>query len=242
MQPDAPPPNYLWNVVKSGQSYRNIAYLLTTFPLGLLYFIILITGISMGAGLAVVGIGLFILWGMLGFSGVLANLERRVANNLLQTDLQGEEGTLFQLKNKNNWRALGYLALKFPLGIITFVFTIFVISAVMGLITMPLAYTGETPLLFAREIDTLWEAIVSSLIGLAIAPFALILLGKVALMWRNLSLNLLRIDGTQSSKKQKHISREEIEQDVINRLIDQGLVDEESLIEQKQKRLSSYGE
>lgn len=242
MKPDAPPPNYLWNVIKSGQSYRNIAYLLTTFPLGLLYFIILITGISMGAGLSVVGIGLFILWGMFGFSGVLANLERRVANNLLQTDLQGEEGTLFQLKNKNNWRALGYVALKFPLGIITFVFTVFVISAVMGLITMPLTYTGETPLDFLpREIDTLWEAIVSSLIGLAIAPFALILLGKVTLIWRNLTLNLLRVDSAQSSKKQKNISREEIEQDVINRLIDQGLVNEETLIEQKQKKLS-YGE
>ena len=134
-----------------------------------------------------------------------------------------------------------YVALKLPLGIITFVFTIFVISAVMGLITMPLTYTEETPLLFAREIDTLWEAIVSSIIGLAIAPFALILLGKIALMWRNLTRNLLRIDGTQASTKQKHISREEIEQDVINRLIDEGMLDEESLTEQRQTHLS-YGE
>lgn len=239
MQPDSPPPNYLWNVLKSGQSYRNIAYLLSTFPMGLLYFIILAVGISLGSGLAVVGIGLFILWGMFGFSGVLANLERRISNSLLQTNLQGEEGTLFQLKNKNNWRAMGYIALKFPLGIITFIFTVFVVTAVMGLITMPLTFTSETPILFARPIDTLWEAIVSSAIGLVIAPFALILLGKMTLMWRDLTLRLLRTDETQSSQKKKHISREDIEQDVINRLIDQGLVDEESLIESKQK-FTSY--
>ena len=241
MQPDKPPPNYLWNVIKSGQSYRNIAYLLTTFPLGLLYFILLIVGLSLGAGLAVVGVGLFILWGVFGLSGVLANIERWISNQLLQTDLQGQDGTLFELKNKNNWRAIGYVALKFPLGLLTFIFTVTIVSTVMGLITMPFAYTGETTILVAREINTLWEALVSSAIGLVLAPFALILLGKVALLWRNLNLKLLRTDATQSSKKKKHVSREEIEQDVINRLIDEGLVDEESLVEQQYKS-SLYSE
>ena len=241
MQPDKPPANYLWNVLKSGQSYRNIAYLLLAFPAGLMYFIILITGISVGASLAVVGVGLFILWGIFGLSGLLANLERWLSNQLLQTNLYGEEGRLFELRNRDNWRAFAYLALKFPLGLLTFIFAVFIVSAVMGLITMPLAYTAETPLLFAREIDTLWEALVSSAIGLVLAPFALILLGKVALLWRNLNHSLLRTDSSHFTKKKKRSSREAIEQDVINRLIDDGLVDEESLLEQRDKNLS-YGD
>ncbi len=235
MQPDKPPPNYLWNVLKSGQSYRNIAYLLLTFPLGLMHFVILAIGLSTGLSLALVGVGLFVLWGLLGFSGVLANMERWLSNQLLQTDLHGDDGTLFELKNKNNWRAAGYIALKFPLGLLSFVFTMFIVSAVMGLITMPFAYTTESPLLIAREIDTLWEALISSVIGLALAPFALILLGKVTLLWRNLNIRLLKTEATQSGKKKNYASREEIEQDVINRLIDEGLVDEESLVDQRYK-------
>lgn len=242
MQADRPPENYLWNVLKSGQSYRNIAYLLLTFPLGICYFVTLITGVSVGGGLAVVGIGLFILWGLFGLSGVFANFERWLSNQLLGTRLQGEEGQLFQIRNRNNWRAVGYLALKFPAGILTFVLTVFVTSVIMGMITMPLFYSQETTILVAREIDTLWEAVVASAFGLVLAPFALILLAKFALLWRNLNMKLLNT-GVQSpqKQKQKNVSREEIEQDILNRLIDEGMVKEEFLVEEKRKKMS-YGE
>lgn len=239
---DRPPQNYLWNVLKSGQSYRNIAYLLASFPLGLLYFIMFAVGVSMGVGMAVIGIGIFILWGVFGLSGLLANFERWQANQLLQTQLPMQDGDKFNIRNSNNWRSVGYLALKFPLGLLTFIFTTFIIGTIIGMITMPLTYNGiGTTVIFAREIDTLWEALVSSVFGLVLMPFALILLGKMALLWRNLSLNLLRVDESLTMKRKNSTSREEIEEDVINRLIDKGLINEESLIEEKRKRLS-YGE
>ena len=203
----------------------------------------MVVGVSLGSGLAVIGVGVFILWGLFGLGTIIANFERWVANQLLQMDLPMREGDVFNLRNGSNWRSIGYLALKFPLGLISFIITTVVVSFVLGLIFMPFSYTSlNIPFVFAREIDTLWEAIVSSVFGIALAPFAIIFLAKIALLWRNMTNYFLDFDDEQMATKQKNVaSREEIEQDVINRLIDQGLVNEDTLIEQKRKNLS-YGE
>lgn len=212
------PQNFLLDVIKSPQSYRNIGYLFLTFPLGLLYFILLVIGSSLGVGLAVIGVGIFILWGVFGASGYVANFERWLSNKLLMTNLPMRTEQHFDIRNSNNWRSLGYLALKFPLGLITFIFTTFMVVLTFGMIMMPLRMGGiENVTVIGREIDTLWEALLSSVFGLILLPFTLILLGKVALLWRNLNLNLLWFHET-GEQKQKYISRAELEDDILTRL------------------------
>jgi|GEM_PF-6450871 len=243
VQPDPPPKNVLLDVLKSGQSYRNVGYLLTTFPVGLMYFILMAVGISLGSGLAVIGVGIFILWGLFGLGTVIANFERWTSNQLLKTNLPRREGDVFDLRNGDNWRSVGYLALKFPLGLITFIITVTIISFNLGLILMPLNYQAmEIPFVFAREIDTLWEALVSSVFGIVLLPFALILLGKIALLWRNMNHYFLKPRRQYEGKKKNlddDVYRQEIEQSVINRLIDQGLINEDSLVEEKHKNMLS---
>src|SRR5205085_11063541 len=42
-------------------TYLRIVYLLLAFPLGTTYFVLLITGLSVGVGLSILGVGLVIL-------------------------------------------------------------------------------------------------------------------------------------------------------------------------------------
>jgi hypothetical protein len=48
-----------------GQTYLNLLYLLLAFPLGLFYFVLLVTGFSLGFGLLILWVGVIILVGML---------------------------------------------------------------------------------------------------------------------------------------------------------------------------------
>src|SRR6266581_3128045 len=65
------------------QTWINILYLLISFPLGIVYFVALVTIFSLGLGLIPVFIGLFVIW--FGFMAVDAfgELERVVMNTML---------------------------------------------------------------------------------------------------------------------------------------------------------------
>lgn len=234
----------LLDVLRHPQSYRNIVYLLLAFPTGLAYFLMLVIGFSLGVGLLVIGVGFFILLALFALTGVAANVERWLSNMLLGTRLPAQYRNFFSLesvKSRDHWRGIGFLALKFPLGILTFVVTVFTISFIGGMITMPFFYTDmNIPFVLGREIDTLWEAILSSVFGLMLLPFGMIFLNKMANAWRGLTRNLLSEGESVQYAKQKRISREDIEQDVINRLIDEGIVDEESLLLSQKRKRQAY--
>jgi hypothetical protein len=69
------------------QTYLNLVYLLLAFPLGLSYFVFLITGLSVGLGLLIIWVGILIL--LLVYAiwyGMLA-LERILAIYLLNEDI-----------------------------------------------------------------------------------------------------------------------------------------------------------
>src|SRR5260221_486321 len=71
-------PANLLGVVRQRQTYLNLIYLLAAFPLGILYFVLLVTGISTGLGTAIVLIGLPVLvLTMLGW-WLLARFEREL--------------------------------------------------------------------------------------------------------------------------------------------------------------------
>ena len=74
-------------VVANPQSYLNIVYLLMGLPLGIAYFVFLVTGISLGFGLGVLGVGLPILALVLAVSWALCQFERVLAVGLLNEDI-----------------------------------------------------------------------------------------------------------------------------------------------------------
>ncbi len=54
-------PRTVFETVAERQTYYNIAYLMLSFPLGLFYFVYLVTMLSLGFGLAVTVVGLPLL-------------------------------------------------------------------------------------------------------------------------------------------------------------------------------------
>lgn len=141
--------NYL-DKKRSG-TLSNILYLLLSFPLGLLYFIVLITGLSVGVSTVIIWIGIPILlltiaaiWGM-------AALEREIAVKLLKVDipllpLQPQEQRTWRgwfsarVRDPLTWKSLIFLFIKFPLGIVSFILALTLPIVAFAFLLEPVAY------------------------------------------------------------------------------------------------------
>jgi len=192
------------------QTYRNIAYLLLSFPLGLIYFIFLVVGWAVGMSLAVILIGIPIL--LLTFIGSLALIafERWLANFLLgahlespYNDIPADANLLEQIKaivkNRANIKGIAYLFLKFPLGLASFILVILAGALPIGLLLAPLHYHHSNLMINSERVDTLPEALLASLLGLVIGLFAFSVLNWVADGWRSLTATML--GGVQEKAK-----------------------------------------
>jgi hypothetical protein len=133
--------------VTDAQSYKHMLYLLTAFPLGLTYFVLAIVGVSLGAGLAVLGIGLAILFATVVGVRTMAAFERTLANALLGTDLRAPDdvdtgdGLLDTAKGylfaESTLRAFGFVFAKFALGILSFVALVTFLGTAVELLLLP---------------------------------------------------------------------------------------------------------
>lgn len=182
-----------FKVVVSKQAYVNLLYLLAAFPLGIFYFVFLISGLSTGISLVIIWVGIPILllvgitwWG-------LANLERYMAVHLLKEtipamttpsndDSEVRERIEEHFTNPVAWKSLLYLFLKFPLGIFTFTVLAVIVSLTLALLAMPFLYDlmqysragiylgADLP--FWR-IDSMVDALICAIFGLMLWPVTL---------------------------------------------------------------------
>ena len=189
-----------FKVMGSGQAYLNLLYLGAAFPLGVFYFVYLVTGLSLGISLSIIWIGIPIL--MLVGAGwwALANFERLMAVNLLKEDIprmaspSEEDADIWTrvkefFTNPITWRSLLYLFAKFPLGLGTFVVLVTIVALTLGFLTMPFTYQfaeyfqGGVSFglgLPAWQIDSLGDALLGALIGLMMWPVALHVINGLA--------------------------------------------------------------
>lgn len=173
----------------------NLVYLLMCLPLGILYFVILITGFSLGAGLVITLIGIPILVAMIFVTYILGDLDRTVTSKLLGVNISKPEarpsnsdtaGSILvaQLKSPVFWKELGYLLLKMPLGVIAFTLTITLVTLSLGLIAAPflLTYVPEAQIMMWNgvQVDTMQEAVVTSVVGLAVGAVSVVLINGFA--------------------------------------------------------------
>ncbi len=184
----------LFNVFIRPQTYLNLVYLFLTFPLGLTYFIIFVTGVSLGIGLLIVWVGFLILVAVLALSWAFTIFERQLAINLLHIQIQQKPSTtvpgetiLHQLKrlvtNSQTWKGMIYLFLKFPLGIITFSIAVALLSASFGLILAPLVYPFVPINFFDVQVNNLSLALVMMVVGIFLLPLSLYALNYMAELW-----------------------------------------------------------
>jgi len=187
------------------RSYSNLLFLALAFPLGLAYFVFLSTGLTLGIGLTLIWIGLPLLALVFAVSWALMALERQLAIHLLGAAVppmappppavpRGFWRTISDfLGNPVTWKGMGYLLIKLPLGIVSFVLTVFLVSLSLALLLTPVLYPLGTLDIDGAvwTVDTPGQALLCGLIGLVIAFLSLHALNGVAAVWRVLASSML---------------------------------------------------
>lgn len=175
--------------------FPNLLYLLFSLPLGILYFVVLITGFSVGAGLAITIIGLPLLVAMIFVTYILGDLDRKLTTLFLGVQIAKPEARpseketatailVAQLKSLQFWKELGYLLLKMPLGVIAFTIAVTFVAVSLALIGAPfiLTYFPDAQMMLWNGfvVDTMQEALVTSALGLIFGAFSVLIVNGVA--------------------------------------------------------------
>jgi hypothetical protein len=125
---------------------------LLSFPLGLIYFLIAVIGLSVGLGTLVIWIGLPILFATLFIIRGMAEVERRMVSSLLRIPVpyrlpappEPRLGFLRRfgrmLSDPYTWTSTIYMLLKLPLGILSFVLALTLLVVSAALVLFPLGY------------------------------------------------------------------------------------------------------
>lgn len=182
MSRNSDPLSKFFGVIAESQTYLNYLYLFLAFPLGLIYFIFLVVGISVGLATLILWVGLLVLLIVVGGWWLLAGFERVMAISLLHVDIppmttprsEKAQTSLERLgaflSNPVTWKGLIFLLLKFPLGIISFVVLVTLTAITLVLITSPFTYNFVQPEIWfwgggVWRIDTLGEAFGGMVLG-----------------------------------------------------------------------------
>lgn len=187
-----------------GRTYKNLLYLFLMFPLGILYFVYIVTGLSVSLGLIVtfIGIPLLILF-LLSFTGIAwfqgrlteALLGIRMPRKRRKFKARGNMWTKLKVtfKNPRLYSSVLYLFLMFPLGIIYFTFTITVISVSLGLILSPVVHILQETMdgQFGGMPGPLWFQCITALAGLIMLTWSLHLVNLLARLHGKMSKSLL---------------------------------------------------
>ncbi len=197
------------------RTYTNLLYLLLAFPLGLAYFIFLAVGLTAGFGLTLVWIGLPILALVFAGSWAFAAFERQAAILLLKADVppmtpkklpppSPAARTAWQragdfFSNPVTWKGMGFLLLKLPFGLVSFVSLVALLPLSGVLLLAPLLWemgvfdVGDIDgVVFS--VDSIGGAWVCAIAGLVMLFVSLNLLNTLAWLWRATATALLGSD------------------------------------------------
>lgn len=201
------------------RSWARLIYLVMAPPAGLFYFVFLLLTGSLGLSLLALGVGLLFLavffLAVRGFS----SLERELAILLLDQDVPPLSPTVAGaadrplvdrlasfLGRSTTWTGLGFLVLKAPLGLATFLLLLVPVTVVGSLLVAPwvvfegsLGYRVLLPFGEVWQIDTATEAFVLFTGGLLAVPALFHLWNGLARGWGWLAGALL---GSESLRRQ----------------------------------------
>jgi hypothetical protein len=147
-----------------GQTYRNLLYLVLAFPLGLGYFVGLVTGGALGVGLLITLVGLPILLVTLSATTLAASLEAWLATHLVGVEASVpavlRESTLDEglvlpgdgfldavrhlVTAPSTWTSVLLVLSKFAFGIASFVALVTTGAVTATLVAAPLVYDSAT--------------------------------------------------------------------------------------------------
>jgi uncharacterized membrane protein len=167
---EAPGLRRFFGVFMDARAYSSLFYLLLSLVTGVVYFTLVVTGLSLSVGLAVLVIGIPFFLAFIGITRVLALGEGRLLEAVTGERMPRRplhpgppEGWLRRigdmLKDARTWTTLLYLLLMLPLGIFYFVFTISFLAVGLRLTLAPFILLGRdwnlVPLWFPLDVLTI---------------------------------------------------------------------------------------
>jgi signal transduction histidine kinase len=181
-------------VLRQRQTYLSLLYLVSAFPLGYLYFVVLVLGLSIGVATALVLVGLLILPLMFFVWWGFASFERHLVMWWLGVEIAPMSPPVLKpiswrgqltafLRNPVTWKSLIYLLLECPFGIFAFLLTLLLLSASLGAIFYPISYLANA-LSYQANSDQSSGGMLYGLLPLSrgIAPGPLLLSLAIALL------------------------------------------------------------
>lgn len=207
----------LVGVLVDAQTYKNLLYLLLAFPLGLVYYVVLMLGFTLGVGLSILVVGLGILLGTVLGLRYIASFERWLANTLLGTaiaepdDVEGAgdgvvDTVTAYLRASSTWRGLGFVVLKFWIGILSFVLLVTFLGTGVELLLLPLFPEGVFTIevagwVVADSVETTAERVIAVPAGAVLALVAVHLLNAFAGVNASIASSLLGPKTSDTSEK-----------------------------------------
>ncbi|HEX3272727.1 MAG TPA: sensor domain-containing protein, partial [Ktedonobacterales bacterium] len=190
-------PATIVGVLWRGQSYLNLLYLLAAFPLGLIYFILLITLISTSLSTIVALIGIPLLLATLYIWLGLAEFERQLTSWWLGVPIQKmpftpEPGAGYwkrlqaRLSSRVTWTGLLYLFIKMIFGTVVFAISVGLIALTAGLLTAPLPFLLQATVGGGLEPGRATLALLSPLLmllGVVVGLITLLVGDGLAFVW-----------------------------------------------------------
>lgn len=131
------------------QTWTNLAYLVVAFPLGIVYFTVLLTGFVTGGVLVILVVGLALLLATIYLVRELTAFERWLADTLTSVRVPASddafptdpaENVKHAVLDLRTWTGLAYLISKFAIGIGVFVALMFMAAFSFAFLLVPFNY------------------------------------------------------------------------------------------------------
>ncbi len=149
--------------------WKALVYMLISLGTGIVYFTIVVTGISMSAGMIVLIVGIPLLLLVLGLVRAMSLFEGRLVEVLLGTrmprrprstppDMGFFQRIGFWLSDGRTWASMVYMVLMLPLGIAYFTIAVTGLSVGVSLITSPIwAWFGDHTFIINGVVHNWWD-------------------------------------------------------------------------------------
>lgn len=187
-----------FGIIADPNAYLSFVYQLFAFPLGVFYFVFLITGILVGLGLIIIWVGIpILLLMMLAWFG-FSVFERQLSIYILKAEIPEREKQADQsvsawnqfkryLANPVTWKSLAFLFLRFPLGVLSFAITVSLFAVTVSFISAPFTYNQIYMEFGLFQVDNLGLALVVAIAGILIGFVSLHVFKFMGLVYRRLS-------------------------------------------------------
>ena len=214
-QPTAPAAQSSWaanpvlrffGIVMDPAAWGALFYMLLSLATGVLYFTVVVTGLSLTVGLAVLIIGVPFALLFLGTIRAISLAEGRIVEGLLgermprRPRVVGAQGSLWQrikgwLTDYRTWATMLYMVLQLPLGIIYFTAVVTALAVSAATFLVPIAQTfANQPILQVGAYGYLIEpwamplVMIAGVLGFFVTLWLAKGIGKLHGMWAKVML------------------------------------------------------